>query len=69
MRISGMEIGNEFRSVGILALSAIADDPRVRRQGDAFHHAGWSVVAIGLPFDALPLPGGPGRAGDERGEF
>src|SRR5215218_10206824 len=37
------------RTVGIIALSAIADDPRVRRQGDAFAAAGWGVLAIGLP--------------------
>ena len=36
------------KQVGILALSAIADDPRVRRQGDAFHAAGWEVIAFGL---------------------
>nr|WP_246505345.1 glycosyltransferase [Microvirga antarctica] len=29
-------------------MSAIADDPRVRRQGDAFAKAGWDVVGIGL---------------------
>jgi len=33
----------------IIALSAIADDPRVRRQAEAFHNAGWNVVAVGLP--------------------
>lgn len=32
----------------IIALSAIADDPRVRRQGDAFALAGWEVIAVGL---------------------
>jgi glycosyltransferase involved in cell wall biosynthesis len=26
----------------------IADDPRVRRQGDALHEAGWKVTAVGL---------------------
>jgi glycosyltransferase involved in cell wall biosynthesis len=36
-------------TICILALSAIADDPRVRRQAEAFHRAGWSVVAVGLP--------------------
>ncbi|HEY8276702.1 MAG TPA: glycosyltransferase [Methyloceanibacter sp.] len=36
------------KHVGILALSAIADDPRVRRQGDAFYAAGWGVMAFGL---------------------
>jgi len=30
-------------------MSAIADDPRVRRQGDAFARAGWEVVGVGLP--------------------
>jgi glycosyltransferase involved in cell wall biosynthesis len=32
----------------LLALSAIADDPRVRRQGDLFAEAGWQVTAVGL---------------------
>jgi len=41
--------GNPRPRVCILALSAIADDPRVRRQGDAFAQAGWDVVAVGLP--------------------
>ncbi len=42
-------IAKRSRQVGILALSTIADDPRVRRQGDAFHAAGWDVIAFGLP--------------------
>jgi glycosyltransferase involved in cell wall biosynthesis len=33
----------------ILALSRINDDPRARRQGDAFWNAGYQVIAIGLP--------------------
>jgi glycosyltransferase involved in cell wall biosynthesis len=33
----------------LLSLSAVPDDPRVRRQGDAFHEAGWDVVAVSLP--------------------
>jgi hypothetical protein len=37
------------RTICVLALSAIADDPRVRRQAEAFHRAGWNVVAVGLP--------------------
>lgn len=37
------------RLIGILCLSAIPDDPRVRRQGDLMTEAGWDVVAIGLP--------------------
>jgi glycosyltransferase involved in cell wall biosynthesis len=36
-------------TVCVLSLSAIADDPRVRRQAEAFHRAGWNVVGIGLP--------------------
>ncbi|MCB8820167.1 glycosyltransferase [Microvirga rosea] len=36
------------RSIGIIAISAIADDPRVRRQGDAFANAGWDITGIGL---------------------
>jgi glycosyltransferase involved in cell wall biosynthesis len=33
----------------ILSLSPILDDPRVRRQADAFHAAGWDVTVVGLP--------------------
>ena len=33
----------------LLSLSKIPDDPRVRRQGDALFHAGWSVAAVGQP--------------------
>ena len=33
----------------LLSYSIIADDPRVRRQGDAFADAGWHVFAISLP--------------------
>lgn len=36
-------------SIGLISLSAIADDPRVRRQGDLFWERGWDVVAVGLP--------------------
>lgn len=36
-------------TVCVLALSAIPDDPRVRRQAEAFHLRGWSVMAVGLP--------------------
>jgi len=35
-------------SICLVSLSRIADDPRVRRQGDAFHAAGWKVIAVGL---------------------
>lgn len=38
--------------IGIVSLSAIPDDPRVRRQGDLFAARGWEVHAFGLP-DAL----------------
>lgn len=43
-------------AICILALSAIADDPRVRRQAEAFHHAGWNVTAVGLPGARSPDP-------------
>jgi hypothetical protein len=36
-------------SIGLLSNSVIVDDPRIRRQGDAFALAGWQVWAIGLP--------------------
>ena len=49
------EVGNRPR-VCILALSAIADDPRVRRQGDAFARGGWDVVGVGLPGAGSALP-------------
>src|ERR1700756_1214718 len=39
----------ERPTICALSLSAIADDPRVRRQAEAFHRAGWNVVAVGLP--------------------
>lgn len=34
--------------IGLISFSAIADDPRVRRQGDLFWEHGWDVVAVGL---------------------
>lgn len=40
----------------LLAFSRIADDPRVRRQGDAFHRAGCDVTAVGLPGGLSPPP-------------
>lgn len=50
--------------IGILSLSAVPDDPRVRRQGDLFTSQGWRVRAFGLggassaapewPYFALP---------------
>lgn len=33
----------------VIALSDIPNDPRVRRQCDALHDAGWNVIAIGIP--------------------
>ena len=49
----------EPRTICILALSPIADDPRVRRQAEAFHRAGWKVVAVGLPGAKSPPPKWP----------
>lgn len=43
------DVSNSRPKIGILCLSAIPDDPRVRRQGNLFTAAGWEVVAIGLP--------------------
>ncbi|HEV7284593.1 MAG TPA: glycosyltransferase [Kaistia sp.] len=43
-------------SICLISFSAIADDPRVRRQGDAFHDAGWAVYAVGLPGARSPAP-------------
>jgi len=42
--------------VGILSLSVIADDPRVRKQGDLLADSGWEVVGIGLPGHRSHLP-------------
>ena len=44
-------------TICLLALSTIADDPRVRRQGDIFHRSGWRVIGVGLPGGALATAG------------
>jgi glycosyltransferase involved in cell wall biosynthesis len=44
------------KSICILSLSTIADDPRVRRQGQAFHDAGWEVTAVGIGIARSPAP-------------
>ncbi|WP_291547909.1 glycosyltransferase [Bosea sp. (in: a-proteobacteria)] len=44
-----MKAGQSSVRIGIVCLSAIADDPRVRRQGDLFAQHGWEVLAFGLP--------------------
>ncbi|MBL4819360.1 MAG: glycosyltransferase [Gammaproteobacteria bacterium] len=52
-----MSIPNEKRQrVCLLAYNTIANDPRVRRQGDAFAGCGWEVRGIGLlqQTDAVP---------------
>ena len=46
-------------TICLLALSAITDDPRVRRQGDSFHRSGWRVVGVGLPGGRSPPPEWP----------
>lgn len=46
-------------SICLISFSAIADDPRVRRQGQAFHDAGWRVVAVGLGGARSPNPEWP----------
>jgi glycosyltransferase involved in cell wall biosynthesis len=43
------------RECRLLAWSPIADDPRVRRMGDALTEKGWNVIGIGLP-GALSSP-------------
>jgi hypothetical protein len=37
------------RAICVPALPPIADAACVRRQGEAFHRAGWNVVGVGLP--------------------
>jgi glycosyltransferase involved in cell wall biosynthesis len=44
------------RRIGIISLSIVPDDPRVRKQGDLLANAGWDVVAIGLPGHRSYLP-------------
>jgi glycosyltransferase involved in cell wall biosynthesis len=34
--------------IGLVSVSAIPDDPRVRRQGDLFWARGWEVLGVGL---------------------
>jgi glycosyltransferase involved in cell wall biosynthesis len=34
--------------IGLVSVSAIPDDPRVRRQGDLFWARGWDVLGVGL---------------------
>jgi glycosyltransferase involved in cell wall biosynthesis len=53
---AGSVMPQEQPAICILALSAIADDPRVRRQAEAFHRAGWNVTAVGLPGARSPDP-------------
>jgi glycosyltransferase involved in cell wall biosynthesis len=42
--------------IGIISLSVIPDDPRVRKQGDLLANNGWEVVGIGLPGHRSHLP-------------
>ncbi len=42
--------------VMLIALSAIADDPRVRRMGDYLHARGWDVIGVGLAGARTPPP-------------
>lgn len=48
--------------VCVLSLSRLADDPRVRRQGDALHSAGWDVHGVGLAGGVASPPGWPIRS-------
>lgn len=57
--------GERTRRIGLLSVSAIPDDPRVRRQGDLFHARGWDVVAVGLPGGRSPPPQWPCLAIDD----
>jgi glycosyltransferase involved in cell wall biosynthesis len=63
-RLVAEPVYREFRGghaprICILALSPIVDDPRVRRQADAFYDAGWRVTALGLPGGCSPEPRWP----------
>ena len=48
--------GRSAPRVGILVLNRIGDDPRVRRQIEAFQADGWEVTAIGLGGSRTPPP-------------
>jgi glycosyltransferase involved in cell wall biosynthesis len=43
-------------AICLLSVSGILDDPRIRRQGDAFYRAGWKVVAVGAAGGRSPPP-------------
>ena len=43
-------------AVGLFSLSRIHDDPRVRRQCDAFRRADWDVIGICLAGARSPEP-------------
>jgi glycosyltransferase involved in cell wall biosynthesis len=45
--------------VCLLCLSAIADDPRVRKQGNLLHNAGFDVVGVGMPGATARSPDWP----------
>lgn len=45
----------------LLSVSPIANDPRVRRHGDALHMAGWEVTAVGLAASQGTVPDWPIR--------
>lgn len=47
------------KTICLLALSDIANDPRVRRQGDALYAAGWTVIGLGIPGSASDCPAWP----------
>ncbi|HEY1259687.1 MAG TPA: glycosyltransferase [Stellaceae bacterium] len=46
-------------TICLLSLSAIADDPRVRRQGELFAASGWRVIGVGLPGERSEPPDWP----------
>lgn len=54
-----MAIPDSRRKCRLLALSPIADDPRVRRMGDALSDDGWDVTGIGLPGAVSAPPSWP----------
>lgn len=47
------------RTAILVALSPLADDPRVRRMGDYLHSKGWRVIGFGLPGAKSPPPEWP----------
>lgn len=54
-----MKIGTARPRIGLISDSVIANDPRLRRQGDALVAAGFDVLSVGQGSDGLTAPDWP----------